>query len=649
MELHDAATDAKEQRIAELEKELLKARSQLSDLQFELTRLRQAYRRALEQLQLIRRRMFLAKAERNETDKLQLRFEELLAEVEALEKQIEEKEKDLPASEDQDDDQDEGDGEAQDPAPGGEDKPKGKPDDKPKRKGRRKLSLSELPKVRVEITDPLLEGKVERIGFDEQSRLAFERGGHRHLIIATAVYKVEKPSEEPVCPSSDAPAEPEQGAAASTAVVLSTRRDTVLTLPEASHCEGGPSCNAFGACARALRKKAEAPPKAHLYLVAPKPLELLPKGLLAPSLIAHVLVSKYVMGTPFYRLESQMAFEGAPLDRGTMCRYGEHIGATLGAIVLAMRDHAMKTAFCLSTDATGALVQPEALGDGKHQKCKRGHFFVVLADRDHIFFEYEPKHTSAAVCSMFKGYKGYIQADASAVYDALFRGDATADKDSTGPPLEVGCWSHCRRKFWEAAVCKHPLGIEGLQKIDALFVAEGHLAKLPPSKRHQLRQKHIRPLLESFFRWVEDKQAEVLERGLMGSALGYAQRQKGPLTRFLDDGRLRMENNASERELRRIATGRKAWLFFGSDDHAEAAANLLSLVASCKLHGLDPEAYLAEVIHVMPYWPRDRYLELSPLYWTRTRARLDERELARDLGPITVPPALPPEEQPMPN
>lgn len=100
-----------------------------------------------------------------------------------------------------------------------------------------------------------------------------------------------------------------------------------------------------------------------------------------------------------------------------------------------------------------------------------------------------------------------------------------------------------------------------------------------------------------------------------------------------------MDNNLSENALRAIATGRKAWLFFGSDDHAEAAANLYSLIAGCKLHGHDPERYLAEVVRIMPYWPRERFLELAPAYWAQTRARLDLTELEAELGFVTVPPA----------
>lgn len=159
----------------------------------------------------------------------------------------------------------------------------------------------------------------------------------------------------------------------------------------------------------------------------------------------------------------------------------------------------------------------------------------------------------------------------------------------------------------------------------------------------------MRPLVDAFFDWTKAARAQTLERGLVATALGYAVRQEPALRRFLEDGRLRLENNAAERELRRVAVGRRNWLFFGSDDHADAAASLFSLIASCKLHALDPEAYLADVIRVMPYWPRARYLELAPKYWASTRAPLNPAELARPLGHMTVPPPLPPEEQQPPR
>ncbi len=650
-------TDAVGQRVAVLEAALAQARLELAAAVCELSKLRLAYRRALERLQLLQRRLFMATSERPVTPAEQQEFKELSDEVARLQKQMDAaaaaQEGDAPAP----------------PAPPLP-PPPSKPDDgkkkRPNHKGRRKLELSNLPKVRVELLDPLLEGKAERIGFDEQSFFAYQRGGHRQLVVAVARYKLlDEPPPAARCVPPAEVTRPEQEA--STAPAGSFEREVgsaELGLPlaecaaEAAACEcldlggdgplGGEA--SLGRCSSAPRGKARtAPPKAS-YFMASRPKTLVRRGLLAPSLIAHLLVGKYVMGTPFFRLEANMAFDGAPLDRGTMCRYGEEIGAALGAIVLAMRDDAMHHAFCLSTDATGICIQPERLADGKRQVCKKGHFFVILADRDHIFFEYQAKHTGAVVCEMFRGFSGYIQADAHVIFDALFRGDGRLPDDgSTGPPKEVGCWAHARRRFWEAAVCKYPLGVEGLRQIGAIFAADAKLAPLAPAQRKALRLKYIKPLVDAFFAWVAAQMLVPRERGLVASALGYASRQKAALERFFEDGRLRLDNNGSERAFKPIATGRRAWLFFGSDDHASAAGNLLSLLASCKLHRLDPEAYLAEVIHVMPYWPRERYLELCPRDWLKTRARLDERELAQELGPITVPSALPSEEQPLPH
>jgi hypothetical protein len=259
-----------------------------------------------------------------------------------------------------------------------------------------------------------------------------------------------------------------------------------------------------------------------------------------------------------------------------------------------------------------------------------------LADQDHVFFEYRERHTSDAVCDMFRGYSGYVHADASAIYDSLFRGAAV---DRGPPPTEVACWAHARRKFWEAATAHSQLGREGLLRIRALYELEAKWAELPPIQRREFRQAQSRPLLDSFFTWVEIQRASTQERGLEHTALHYVIRQEQALRRFLEDGRLRLDNNASERALRPIAIGRKNWLFFGSDSHAESAANVFSLVASCKLHGIEPERYFTEVIRLLPYWPKTRLLELAPKYWVATRSRLDGDALARELGPLEIPAA----------
>jgi transposase len=250
--------------------------------------------------------------------------------------------------------------------------------------------------------------------------------------------------------------------------------------------------------ARATYKKATDGESTEIA-TADKPKEVYARGMLAPSFIAHLLTKKFRWGMPFHRLALELASEGISLDDSTMCRYAEHVGATFGCIVDAMAKEARETAFCLSTDATGVAIQPERLADGKRQACAKGHFFVVLADKGHVFFEYQAKHTSDAVCSMFRGFKGYIQADAHCVYDALFRGDARID-ETDKPPDEVACWAHARRKFWEAAVTtQEPAAREALLCSDALQARRGlerpraepatrpPAARLAPDARRLLR------------------------------------------------------------------------------------------------------------------------------------------------------------------
>jgi len=543
----------------------------LAQITAERDKLRRAYEQLQQQLELLRRRLFVAKAERVDATQLEIEFAETRAKLDALATQIGGDAVLVPG----------------DAAPVDLNTETPPPSTtRPKPSGRRNLAAQDMPEERVEILDPVLEGQAERIGFEESYKVRYRRGGYVRVVIARATYKTE---------------------------------------PAAA---AGPS---------------EGPPMPQLFTV-PMPKELFPRGLLAPSMIAHILVQKYRWGLPFHRQARMCAAEGFPIDDGTMCRYAEDAGATVGCIVDAMAKEAKQTAFCLSTDATGVCIQP-APGPVR-QACRKGHFFVVLADKDHVFFEFQPKHTSAAVCEMFRGFSGFIQADAHAIYDAVFRGEARA-RDQDEPPLEVGCWSHCRRRAWEAAVvAKDPAAREALLRMRKLFELENAWKPLAPSQRHARRQLVSRPLLDDFFAWAKRQYARVKDtRGLAASAFGYAVRQEAALRRFLDDGRLPMTNNHSERALRSIAVGRRAWLFFGSDDHASAAANLFSLIASCELHRLDPETYLAEIIHVLPFWPRDRYLELAPKYWAATRARIPDNELAVEIGNITVPPPPPPQEQ----
>ena len=557
-------------RVAQLEAALAQRDATLAQVTAERDKLRHAYEQLKEHLELLRRRIFLAKAERIDISQLEMEFAQTRAKLDALAMQV-------------------GTDAVNQDATAAADTPPGAPPtsrQRAKPTGRRNLADCDLPEERVEILDPALDSVAERIGFEESSKVKYRRGGMVRVVVARATYR--------------------------------------------SAVQGAPSTSEDAAMVE-------------LYTV-PMPKELFPRGLLAPSMIAHVLVQKYRWGLPFHRQARMYEAEGFRIDDGTMCRYAEHAGASLGCIVEAMAKEAKQTAFCLSTDATGVCIQPEP--GPQRQACRKGHFFVVLADQDHVFFEFQPRHTSAAVCEMFRGFSGFIQADAHAVYDAVFRGEArVCDSDPT--PTEVGCWAHARRRAWEAAtVAKDAVAREALLRIHKLFELEQQWADLPPSQRHQRRQTVSRPVVDDFFAWAAEQYARVKgTRSLLASALGYAVRQETALRRFLDDGRLPLTNNHSERALRTVASGRRAWLFFGSNDHATAAANLFSLIASCELHRLDPEAYLTDIVHVLPYWPRDRYLELAPKYWTATRARIPAAQLDVEIGDITVPPPTSAEQQ----
>ncbi len=557
-------------RIAALEDALEAERARSSaleirtrDLAAERDRLRTAYQALQLELELLRRRIFMAKAERVDTAQLELEFASKLAELDALAGI-------KPSSEDNDE------------AP--------KPKQKAKPRGRRDLRELDVPQERVELVDPELEGKFPRIGFEESAKLMWRRGGVVTLVVARAKYKTTADGE--------------------TAVVT-----------------------------------------------APLGPETFTRSMAAPSMLAHVITDKLCDGLPLHRQEDRFARDGVPIDRGTMSRWVEDAGATVGATVVeAMREEAMKTAFCIATDATGLAVQPEPRGDKKRQPCRRGHYFVMVVDLMAVFFEFTERETSAVVGRMFHGFQGYVQADAKSVYDVLFvPPDERPPPDDGAEPdgavrAEVGCWSHARRKFWEAAMAKDLVAREALVRIGRVFDLERDCKGKPPAEIKARRMAHTRPHLVAFFAWAEAEYEKVKgERGALRSALGYALRQREALMRFLEDGRLVIDNNRSERELRRVAVGRKAWLFAGSDEHAQAAGHLLTLIATARLHRLDPEAYLRDLFRVLAHWPRDRYLELAPQRWATTRARLDPAQLAAELGPLTVPTIEPPAQKPAPS
>ncbi|MBX3155530.1 MAG: transposase [Deltaproteobacteria bacterium] len=169
-------------------------------------------------------------------------------------------------------------------------------------------------------------------------------------------------------------------------------------------------------------------------------------------------------------------------------------------------------------------------------------------------------------------------------------------KDSDDGVKLVGCWAHCRRYFFEAAICRCPVGLQGLLRARAIYAADHAVRRAPPAERGALRNQHVRPLMTSFFEWARAEQSTTAGRNLATKALGYAVNQEAELLRVLDDPSLPLDNTRSEHALRKIVVGRKNWMFYGSDTHAEAAAAIFSVVASCRLHSLDPYQLTFEIV-----------------------------------------------------
>ena len=309
------------------------------------------------------------------------------------------------------------------------------------------------------------------------------------------------------------------------------------------------------------------------------------------------------------RLERIYGREGLELPRATVCDWHLRLSGLFERLLEAMWKDAFEAPY-LCIDATGVLVQDR-------EKCRNAHFFVVASPERHVLFGYSPKHNAAAVDALLDGYRGTLVADAHAVYDHLYR---------DGSIVEAGCWAHVRRYAFKSLGSDPQRARHALELIGRLFKLERTMGTAPPEEKKAIRKREAIPILDAFEAWCDSESLLVLDETPISRLIGYARNHRAALRRFLDDGRVPIHNNWSERELRREAVGRKNWLFLGSDEGGQANATFVSLIASCRLHGLDPAEYLRDVLCLLPGWNQQRVLELSPLHWRETAARPEVRE-----------------------
>jgi transposase len=362
----------------------------------------------------------------------------------------------------------------------------------------------------------------------------------------------------------------------------------------------------------------------------PAPFHVIPRGLAGPSLLAMILFEKFGQHQPLNRQAERYAREGVPLSLSTLA---DHVGAcavALGPIHDRIEAHVLAAARLHGDDTTVPVLAKS--------KCDTGRCWVYVRD-DKPFggpdppaavFYYSRDRRGEHPRTHLADYSGILQADAYGGYGELYRLDR-----KPGPVTEALCWAHGRRKFFELAdiagaarkkaggktdVVISPMALEAVQRIDALFDIERDLNGLTAEQRFAARQDLSKPLLDDLHAWMVHERGKLARGNDVARAMDYMLKRWHAFTRFVDDGRVCLTNNAAERALRGIALGRKSWLFAGSDRGGQRAAFMYSLIVTAKMNDVDPQAWLADVLARIAEHPAQRIDDLMPWNWKPARA-----------------------------
>jgi len=334
----------------------------------------------------------------------------------------------------------------------------------------------------------------------------------------------------------------------------------------------------------------------------PAPFHAIARGFAGPSLLAMMLVEKYANHQPLNRQSEQYAREGIELSVSTMA---DHVGACVAALTPLyelIKAHVFAAERIHGDDTTVPV-----LAKGR---CRTGRIWTYVRD-DRPFggtdppaavFFYSSDRTAIHPQQHLAGYCGILQADAYAGFNTLYEPNR-----KPGPITEAGCWAHARRKLFELAdaaskarkgkpAAISPIAFEAVQKCDAIFALERSINGLLPEGRVAARRKDIAPLVNDLIDWMKRERSKLSRHNEVAKAMDYMLKRIKIFTRFLEDGRICLSNNAAERELRGIALGRKSWLFAGSDRGGQRAAVMLTLIQTARLNDVDPQAWLADVL-----------------------------------------------------
>jgi transposase len=339
------------------------------------------------------------------------------------------------------------------------------------------------------------------------------------------------------------------------------------------------------------------------------------RGLAGPGMLAHVLVSKYCDHLPLYRQSRMLARDQIDLDRSTLADWVGGASRLLQPLVDAIGRYVLATAKVHADDTPVPVLCP---GRGT---TKQGRLWTYVrddrpagsADAPAVWFRYSPDRKGERPRTHLATFTGVLQADAYAGFDRLY-----------GEKIqEAACWAHVRRKFYDIHVAlSSPIASEALDRIGRLYEIEANIRGRPPDERRAARQVRAGPELEDMRAWLGRSLAGLPKKGELTLAIRYALSNWIALTRYRDDGRIEIDNNAAERALRTVAVGRKNWLFAGSDDGGERAASIYSILGTATLNGLNPEAYLQHVLERIQDHPINRIDELLPWRIAETMPQL---------------------------
>lgn len=349
----------------------------------------------------------------------------------------------------------------------------------------------------------------------------------------------------------------------------------------------------------------------------PAPSRPIARGLAGPGLLAHVIVSKYADHLPLYRQSAIFAREGIDLDRSTLADWVGGVSALLDPLIDAIGRHVLAAEKLHADDTPVPVLSP---GRGS---TKTGRLWTYVrddrpagsGDPPAVWFRYSPDRKGERPCSHLANFKGLLQADGYSGFNGLY------DR-ATDPLTEVACWAHVRRKFYDLTLNQpSPLAQEALTRIGALYAIEAEIRGQPPTQRAAARQSRAGPHLDALHDWLTLTLTQISKKSALANAIRYALTRWPALTRYRDDGRLEIDNNAAERALRTVALGRKNYLFAGSDVGGDRAAAMYTLLGTAKLNGINPETYLRHVLERIAEHPINRIDELLP--WNVDIDKLD--------------------------